>query len=93
MDRKHKRVALTEILGGDDGEGGMTEVIESIYMMQHHPSTRVYEKALYIASKYFVGQNMTEITSDMCQYLMEEPEPDVVTQTAATFSQRAKRRA
>lgn len=70
MDKK-KKLVLKAIVGRD-GRQGMPDLIESIYRMQHHHSTRVYEKALLLANKYLVGHLgrnlpvLTDIYDDLC---------------------------
>ena len=89
-----KRLVINTIVCNEGGEEiGMPDLIRCIYLMQHHQSARVYEKAIFLSSRYFVGDlgaglagpfNLTDIVSDMCQFYMVQPEIDqVVAQTAS----------
>lgn len=99
MLRMDKRRVLEAILSQTRSEEqGMPGLVECIYRMQHHQSQRVYEKALYLSSKYLVGNlspgmpDLTDLFSDLCQHEMHEPESEDVKVAASGMSQQAKKR-
>lgn len=94
-----RRRVIDHVVGKAGNESlGMPLFVECIYRMQHHWSPRVYEVAFLISSHYLVGYLgrqtpiLTDLTSELVQYNMQEPEEDQIKITTTNIYMQAKKR-
>lgn len=96
---KKRKVAAYVVGDSANEDVGMPSLVEVVYKLEHHWSSRVYEKAILISTRYLRGKhgaklhNLTNIYTELCQEKLHEPDPLVVDQTVIDLNNLAKMKA